>query len=585
MQNDKNKSNSRSRRVPSVEETTATITAEQDLEEAANLLAQGGKSATSKDLNQSSSSVNLEGSQDFSNDQSEDQGKYAAYSKQAEPAEPLVPRNCQKTDERTQRILDNLQRVRETRSQNHPLILDDLRELGMYGELSEDQNYVTMAFEDVHRLVTTMKMANVILNERVQDRRRAKIDAIKEELDAEHCPNVQSLLAELEKARRELTLTHSFQTMGDFEGIASTLEGSVLFETLLISRAMTWLASISLDPNLEARRGVLSVFSELRAAYASQKTLHELYFHLHDDRKLFEARVRGAMSDLGERVSKAATAPLGGAIQKRQNIANELKPIIALVEEMLEITNRSYGAALTASHMGHIAYEHNVTIFELREQLSNLKQEIGCWVTRSSQDATAAMILAEENVVMAKANQELRAQVQQLQADQRRQTEILNGLLTNTDFGLPTTVLNDAVPSGQALLDLLDLPGHYARLVGNLREPPANEQGRLSILAPTTLATRGDLIESIERQLSRPNEYDLNAANAYLNVAMSRASEAKRRGMAVYGPGRIPKRSIETIFRCEPSGLRNNLPSYLKAPVPIASNLTVGLMDDLQNRF
>ena len=96
MQNDKNKSNSRSRRVPSVEETTATITAEQDLEEAANLLAQGGKSATSKDLNQSSSSVNLEGSQDFSNDQSKDQGKYAAYSKQAEPAEPLVPRNCQK---------------------------------------------------------------------------------------------------------------------------------------------------------------------------------------------------------------------------------------------------------------------------------------------------------------------------------------------------------------------------------------------------------------------------------------------------------------------------------------------------------
>ena len=202
MQNDKNKSNSRSRRVPSVEETTAAITAEQDLEEAANLLAQGGKSATPKDLNQSSSSVNLEGSQDFSNDQSEDQGKYAAYSKQAEPAEPLVPRNCQKTDERTQRILDNLQRVRETRSQNHPLILDDLKELGMYGELSEDQNYVTMAFEDVHRLVTTMKMANVILNERVQDRRRAKIDEIKEELDAAHCPNVQALLVELEKAAK-----------------------------------------------------------------------------------------------------------------------------------------------------------------------------------------------------------------------------------------------------------------------------------------------------------------------------------------------------------------------------------------------
>jgi hypothetical protein len=93
-------------------------------------------------------------------------------------------------------------------------------------------------------------------------------------------------------------------------------------------------------------------------------------------KRFFEARVRGAMSDLGERVTKAATAPLGGAIQKRQNIANELKPITALVEEMLEITNRSYGVALTASHMGYIAYEHNVTIMEMSEQLATLKQEI-----------------------------------------------------------------------------------------------------------------------------------------------------------------------------------------------------------------
>ena len=123
MQNDKNKSNPRSRRVPSVEETTAAITAEQEREEIANSLSQDGKSATFENFNQSSSSVNLEGSRDSSNDQSEDQGKYAANSDQAEGADLLVPRNCQKTDERVQKILDNLQRVRETRVQNHPLIL------------------------------------------------------------------------------------------------------------------------------------------------------------------------------------------------------------------------------------------------------------------------------------------------------------------------------------------------------------------------------------------------------------------------------------------------------------------------------
>ncbi len=97
------------------------------------------------------------------------------------------------------------------------------------------------------------------------------------------------------------------------------------------------------------------------------------------------------------RLTKAAVAPADSAIQKQQNVANELKPICALVEEMLEIAQRSYGVALTASHMGHIAFEHNVTILQLTSQLTNLKQEMRSWVLRSSQDATAAMILAEEN--------------------------------------------------------------------------------------------------------------------------------------------------------------------------------------------
>jgi hypothetical protein len=88
----------------------------------------------------------------------------------------------------------------------------------------------------------------------------------------------------------------------------------------------------------------------------------------------------------------------------RKHIANELKPICALVEEMLEIAKRSYGVALTASHMGHIAYEHNVTILDLSTQLATLKREISGWVMRSSQDATAAMILAEPSHTSAAAS-------------------------------------------------------------------------------------------------------------------------------------------------------------------------------------
>jgi hypothetical protein len=75
---------------------------------------------------------------------------------------------------------------------------------------------------------------------------------------------------------------------------------------------------------LEVRRETLSIFSELQAAYSSQKTLHELHFHHHDEKRLLETRIRGAMSDLGERFTKADVTPTSSAIQKREKVANEL---------------------------------------------------------------------------------------------------------------------------------------------------------------------------------------------------------------------------------------------------------------------
>ncbi len=57
----------------------------------------------------------------------------------------------------------------------------------MVGDFSHDERYVSLPFEDVHRLVTTMRMTELVLNERVQTRRKAKIAQIKTQLDAEHC--------------------------------------------------------------------------------------------------------------------------------------------------------------------------------------------------------------------------------------------------------------------------------------------------------------------------------------------------------------------------------------------------------------
>jgi hypothetical protein len=172
------------------------------------------------------------------------------------------------------------------------------------------------------------------------------------------------------------------------------------------------------------------------------------------------------------------------------------------------------------------------------------------------------MILAEENIVLARANSELAEKMHQLNDRQRKQTEILSGLLTTTDFGLPSTVLHEAVPNSQAVFELLDLPRVYSRLIGELREPIANAKGVLSILASTTFATRNDLVNSIERQLRRSNDRDLHVANAYLNIAQTRSLEAERRGLAVYGEKRIPKKGVESLFHCEPSRLRNGLPPH-----------------------
>jgi hypothetical protein len=90
-------------------------------------------------------------------------------------------------------------------------------------------------------------------------------------------------------------------------------------------------------------------------------------------------------------------------------------------------------------------------------------------------------------------NAELSARMQELSGRQRKQIEILSGLLTATDrLVLSSTGLNDKV------LSPLGASGTYSRLIGELREPIANSKSELRILAPTTLATRSDLIDSIE---------------------------------------------------------------------------------------
>jgi hypothetical protein len=97
-----------------------------------------------------------------------DQSRDQQHAWAREQIDSLFPANSSETDSRAKRVLKDLGRYQDSRTHNPPLLLDDLKELGMAGELSGNNKFVTTSFEDTHRLVTTMRMAELILNDTVQ---------------------------------------------------------------------------------------------------------------------------------------------------------------------------------------------------------------------------------------------------------------------------------------------------------------------------------------------------------------------------------------------------------------------------------
>ena len=158
----KNRKNNKTRiptvetRIPTVEETNAELArefAEQDSKAKDSL----PKKSDSDALNESmqSSSVPAEKAEKTVSDSSTfgSEGRPLR-----EPKGAFFPDAGPETDQNAKNFLTKFARDSEKRNQNPSLLLDDLKELGMYGELSEDQRHITMPFEDVHRLVTTMRM-------------------------------------------------------------------------------------------------------------------------------------------------------------------------------------------------------------------------------------------------------------------------------------------------------------------------------------------------------------------------------------------------------------------------------------------
>jgi hypothetical protein len=196
--------------VPSVDQTTAMLEKE-ELEQDAKMQGsspQGVESAAFNASMQEKSSVDEKSREDSSAERPvEPDGRYLS-----DLPGRYFPTDTHETDARANKVLADLQREQQSRLQNPSLLVDDLKELGMYGELSDDNNYISMPFEDVHRLVMTMRMSELILNDRVQSHRKDKMAQIKAQLDADCGHNMAALLAEYHRARDALTQKHSFRS-------------------------------------------------------------------------------------------------------------------------------------------------------------------------------------------------------------------------------------------------------------------------------------------------------------------------------------------------------------------------------------
>jgi hypothetical protein len=170
MQNNKKNPNTKSR-ILSVEETNARIEkefAEQDAKTEDSPPKSGDSNVLETSM-RSSSSVVEQAIGNFSEETAEGSDGLPLHESKGN----YFPADSHATDENAKKLLTRHIRYSKKRVQNPSLLLNDLTELGMFGELAEDQRHTTMPFEDVRRLVTTMRMAELILNERIQNKQKA----------------------------------------------------------------------------------------------------------------------------------------------------------------------------------------------------------------------------------------------------------------------------------------------------------------------------------------------------------------------------------------------------------------------------
>jgi hypothetical protein len=144
MQNDKNNLKTSSRRIPRVDETTAAITAELELDAKASRIVAPKRRVYCLRIVET---IQFPRGRTNTREQFRRTGIGVRWSPLLElKGGHYIPSDSHKIDERAKRVFADLQREQKSRVQNPSLLLGDLKDLGMYGELSEDNCHINRTY-------------------------------------------------------------------------------------------------------------------------------------------------------------------------------------------------------------------------------------------------------------------------------------------------------------------------------------------------------------------------------------------------------------------------------------------------------
>ena len=159
--------------------------------------------------------------------------------------------------------------------------------------------------EAIEKLTETGRFTDYIVDEATLGLRQRRVQECRQKMVALNASKVSKadhdkwaaefnqLKAALKSAEAEAQKKYTMDNIGVFEGKHPECISAVLMNELLqLTRALHWLATRAIDPDVETRRGAIAAFSDLQSAYCSQSSLYEMNVASKESASLFRERYR-----------------------------------------------------------------------------------------------------------------------------------------------------------------------------------------------------------------------------------------------------------------------------------------------------